>query len=201
MSTTNHSHSPETIKSQAPQMVPKGHLLHLSVDDIKPSTNNPRRLFDPGPLKELKDSIRTHGVLVPITVYKLPGQNMYGIVDGERRYRCCVDLRAEGIEVDIPANIVDPPDKMASLIYMFNIHSFREQWELMPTALSLKIVIEDLGTQDSEQLHEITGLSIPQIERCKTILSFPEKYQQLSLDPDSKKRIPSNFLGGTLSSP
>ncbi len=130
---------------------------------------------------------------MPLTVFKLPGQARYAIVDGERRYKCCVDLEAEGIEVDIPANVVDPPSGLAALIYMFNIHQFREQWELMPTARALKTVIEDLGHDDVEELRQITGLSEPQIERSLKILSFPEKFQELSLKEDPEERIPSNF--------
>ncbi|MBA4158168.1 MAG: ParB/RepB/Spo0J family partition protein [Gemmatimonadetes bacterium] len=180
--------------AQPVSIVPKGALLHLKPEQIRPSPSNPRRLFDPGPLKALKDSIRTHGVLVPLTVYRLPGQERYAIVDGERRHRCCVELEKEGLEVTIPANVVESPDRMASLIYMFNIHSFREQWELMPTALSLQKVIEDLGgNPTNEELHELTGLSTPQIERCRTILRFPKRFQDMSLEEDPKKRIPSNF--------
>lgn len=174
-------------------VVPKGLLLHLQLSQIKPSINNPRRLFDPEPLNDLRESIRIHGVLVPITVYKLPGQELYAIVDGERRYKCCSDLHDEGIELDIPANVVGTPEKFAALIYMFNIHNFREPWELMPTALSLKTIVDELNITKNSDLHELTGLSLPQIERCKKILSFPEKFQKLSLDPDPKIRIPSNF--------
>jgi ParB family chromosome partitioning protein len=183
----------QTTNQTVGAIVPKGELIHLKVDQIKPSANNPRRLFDPAPLNELKESIKAHGVLVPLTVYKLAGQNKYSIVDGERRYRCCVELIKEGINVQIPANIVETPDKMASLIYMFNIHAFREQWELMPTALSLREVIRELNTEDTKELHEITGLSFPQIERCKIILSFPKEFQDLSLEEDPAERIPSNF--------
>jgi hypothetical protein len=63
----------------------------------------------------------------------------------------------------------------------------------MPTALSLRIVMEDLGTEDNKALQKLTGLSDSQIERCKKLLRFPEKFQELSLDPDPKTRIPSNF--------
>lgn len=174
-------------------VVPKSALLQLKVSDLRPSTDNPRHLFDPGPLQTLKKSIQEHGVLVPLTVYKLPGQSFYGIVDGERRFRCCKLLHDEGIDVTIPANVVDPPDAMAHLIYMFNIHSFREQWELMPTAIGLKQVIDHLGTPTDAELRSLTGLSEPQITRCREILEFPEKYQRLSLDPNPKTRIPSNF--------
>ncbi len=183
----------KNYRTNVPEIIPKGTLLHLEIDQLKPSPNNPRGLFDEEPLKDLKESIRVHSVLVPLIVYKLPAQEIYSIIDGERRYRCCKELKEENVNIKIPVNIVETPDSMSSVIYMFNIHSFRESWELMPTALSLKKIIEDLEIKDDKELNQITGLSIPQIKRCKTILNFPEKYQKLSLEPDVKKRIPSNF--------
>jgi ParB family transcriptional regulator, chromosome partitioning protein len=174
-------------------IVPEGVLRRLKVFEIKPSASNPRFLFDPGPLHDLKESIRVHGVLVPITVYSIKGQDKFGILDGERRYRCCVELEKEGIELTIPANIVEPPNKIAGILYMFSIHNFRESWELMPTALSLKIIMESLGETDTKPLSKLTGLGEAQIERCKVLLSYPDKYQMLSLDPDPATRIPSNF--------
>jgi ParB/RepB/Spo0J family partition protein len=175
------------------EIVPKGTLKQLSVDEVIPSRNNPRLLFDAEPLVALKESIREKGVLVPITVYPLKGQNKYGILDGERRYRCCAQLKDEGLLVKIPANIVDPPSRIAGLLYMFSIHNYREQWELMPTALSLETVMNEIGEKDTKKLQKLTGLSEPQIERCKKLLEFPKKFQNMSLDPDTQKRIPSNF--------
>ncbi|MGA8580450.1 MAG: hypothetical protein WB579_17320, partial [Bryobacteraceae bacterium] len=93
----------------------------------------------------------------------------------------------------LPANVVEPPSKIAGLLYMFSIHNYREGWELMPTALSLKIVMADLGEQDNKALNKLTGLSEPQIERCKKLLTFPERFQEMSLDPNPATRIPSNF--------
>ena len=174
-------------------MIPTGRLVHLGVADFRASPENPRVLFDAKPLADLKASIQEHGVLVPLTVYRLPGQERYGIVDGERRYRCCKELSDEGRDVQIPANVVAPPEPMASLIYMFNIHQFRQQWELMPTAKALQSVIDDLGSDDTGELTELTGLSERQVERCKLLLSFSERHQELSLAPDPKSRIPSNF--------
>jgi hypothetical protein len=191
-----------TLKPTHPEIapvVPSGQLRRLSVEDIKPSTNNPRLLFDKPLLDELRKNIAEHGVLVPITVYQPKGQTKFSILDGERRYRCVVDLTAEkhlgkdGKPMKIPANIVEPPTMIAGLLYMFSIHNFRADWELMPTALSLKIVMEELGETDNFALSNLTGLSERQIERCKSLLAFPEKYQKLSLDPDPKTRIPSNF--------
>lgn len=179
--------------NNAGSVVPTGELLKLRPADVKPNPANPRMLFDPEPLADLKDNIRLHGVLVPITVYRLPGSDKYGILDGARRHRCCVELEAEGHSIQIPSNVVQPPDPMAGLLYMFSIHNFREQWELMPTALSLKIVIDELGESDTKKLSHLTGLSEPQVERCKLLLRVPAHFQEMSLDPNPRTRIPSNF--------
>lgn len=184
---------------EVPSVIPAGQLRRLSPDEIKPSTNNPRLLFDPLLLAELKKNIAEHGVLVPITVYQPKGQSKFSILDGERRYRCVVDLTNEGHvgkdgkHLRIPANIVEPPSMIAGLLYMFSIHNFRADWELMPTALSLKIVMEHLEVTDNLALSKLTGLSERQIERCKSLLTFPERFQKLSLDSDPATRIPSNF--------
>src|SRR5256885_3229756 len=180
------------------EIIPTGALMQLSPDDIKPSSHNPRHLFDRPELETLKKNIRDNGVLVPITVYQPKGQTKFSILDGERRYRCVVELRDEGHTLDgkelsIPANVVEPPSKLAGLLYMFSIHNYREAWELMPTALGLKVVIQELHEEDTRALAKLTGLSEPQVERCKKLLRFPEKFQRMSLDPDPKARIPSNF--------
>ena len=147
------------------QVIPGGTLRQLSPEKIKPSANNPRLLFDPDKIQELKKNIGEHGVLVPITVYQAKGQSKFSILDGERRYRCVVELNKEGHldkngqPLKLPANVVEPPTKIAGLLYMFSIHNFRQAWELMPTALSLKIVMHELGEEDDKTLSKLTGLS------------------------------------------
>jgi ParB/Sulfiredoxin domain len=182
-----------------PGMVPAGKLQYLLPAEIKPSTHNPRRLFDPAQLLDLKTNIGEHGVLVPLTVYQAKGHKTFSILDGERRYRCVKELTEEGHlgkdgkPMRLPANVVEPPTRVAGLLYMFSIHNIREAWELMPTALGLQEVMKELGQADNKTLAKLTGLSEPQIERCRTLLAFPEKYQNMSLDPNPKTRIPSNF--------
>lgn len=170
-----------------------GELLHLTYKDLTPNIANPRHLFDEEPLRDLKENIRLHGVLVPLTVYALPGGDKYGIIDGARRHICCKELAEEGLNVPIPCNVVSPPTKVAGLLYMFNIHNFRQAWELMPTAMGLQIVIDELGETDTKKLSNLTGLSEPQVERCKVLFKVPEEFRKLSLDPNPKTRIPSNF--------
>jgi ParB family chromosome partitioning protein len=180
-------------KPEVPEVIPTGKLMRLRPDQIKKSSTNPRHLFDPAEMNALKNSIRDKGVLVPITVFQAKGQSTFTILDGERRFRCVLELNTEGHDLDMPANVVEPPTKIAGLLYMFSIHNYREAWELMPTALGLKIVIDELREDDTKRLAKLTGLSESQVERCKKLLNFPEKFQLMSLDPDPQTRVPSNF--------
>lgn len=97
-------------------------------------------------------------------------------------------------EVSIPANIVDPPTPAANMLYMFHVHNLREQWELMPTALSLQILMKQLGETDDAKLSELTQLSEPNVKRCKTLLTFPKNYQAMMLHPDPDERLKANLF-------
>jgi hypothetical protein len=96
--------------------------------------------------------------------------------------------------VRIPVNIVDPPTPAANMLYMFHVHNLREQWDLMPTALSLRILMDELKVTDDSKLAELTQLSEPNVKRCKILLSFPAKYQQMMLDPDPERRLKANLF-------
>lgn len=97
-------------------------------------------------------------------------------------------------EVKIPVNIVDPPDPTANMLYMFHVHNLREQWELMPTALSLQTIIDDLGVDEVDALAELTKLSKRRVEDCKKLLSYSKKYQSMMMDPDPSQRLKANLF-------
>lgn len=96
--------------------------------------------------------------------------------------------------VRIPVNIVDPPTPAANMLYMFHVHNLREQWDLMPTALSLRILMDELKVTDDVKLAELTELSEPNVKRCKILLSFSTKYQEMMLEPDPRKRLKANLF-------
>jgi ParB family chromosome partitioning protein len=58
----------------------------LAIDAIVPRDSQPRQHFDETALEELADSIRTHGVLLPLVV-TARGDGTYQIIAGERRWR------------------------------------------------------------------------------------------------------------------
>jgi ParB family chromosome partitioning protein len=68
----------------------EGSLRELPVADIRPNRYQPRRAFDPGALKELKDSLQVNGLLQPVVVRR--AGSGYELVAGERRWRAAKDL-------------------------------------------------------------------------------------------------------------
>lgn len=161
-------------------------LQNIRVDEILPNPHNPRLIFEPRELDELKNSISKVGILVPLTVYKNEKQfpkAQFVILDGERRWRCAKEL---GLET-IPANIIDEPkDITQNILFMFNIHHFRKEWALFPTALKLEVIIDKLGTDQESILSEFTGVSRSTIRRCKSLLWYPQKYRDKLMEKSGK---------------
>lgn len=63
-------------------------LLELSINEIEPNREQPRKDFDEQSLSALAESIEKHGLLQPIVV-RPRTSGRYEIVAGERRWRAC----------------------------------------------------------------------------------------------------------------
>lgn len=72
--------------------------LEVSLEDIVPNQNQPRKLFNKTSLDELAASIEEKGMLQPVIVRKLGG-GKYEIIAGERRYRAAQQIHLEKINV------------------------------------------------------------------------------------------------------
>lgn len=87
-------------------------LRDLDVDQIDPNPANPRLIFPQDELDKLTESIALEGVLVPILVY--PKDDRFVLVDGERRFRCAMQLGHDKIKAVIngraPGEGNAPPD-------------------------------------------------------------------------------------------
>lgn len=172
-------------------------LKNVSVDQIHHNPDNPRLVFRPSDLDDLLLSIRRYGVQVPISVYR-EGRT-YVLIDGERRWRCCLKLNKR----TIPALVQDKPDPLTNLLLMFNIHALREQWDLLTIAMKLPRIIKLLeqqhGTRPTErELSEHTGLTRGVIRRCRLLMDLPDVYQQEILKelkkPKSDQLLTEDFF-------
>ena len=144
---------------------------------LQRNPENPRLIFRAEELDALQESIRTQGILVPLTVYR-DGRKLV-ILDGERRWRCAVKLGLHRVPV-----IVQPkPDRLRNIMMMFAIHNARKDWDPLPTAYKLK-ELEDEFTQRQgrapreAELAEIASLSRGEVRRLKKLLALPPEYRE-----------------------
>jgi ParB/RepB/Spo0J family partition protein len=170
-------------------------VLNIHVDEIGPNPHNPRRLFDEEPMQILRESVKKLGILVPVTLYEAPpdhkpSSEKFILLDGERRWRCAKDLDM----TSVPAIVVERPSETQNILTMFHIHNLREGWQLMPTALVLQTLIDKLDEENERKLSELTKLSVAQIRRCKILLSYPKKFQNMMLAPPTERMKADFFI-------
>lgn len=179
--------APSVAKHLVPQSIG---VKTIPTDNLVPNPHNPRMLFDRAPLEILKTSIAKVGILVPLTVYRDKVKGNYVILDGQRRWLCAKEL---GL-TQVPANEVAEPTLVQNIVTMFQIHKLREDWELMPTALKLGVLMKELKESGDNRLANLTGLNQAVVVRCKKLLSYPKKYQDMMLHADPEKRVKADFF-------
>lgn len=169
-------------------MEKKGEVAMIETDSIDPNPENPRLIFNEKEMMTLLQSIDEVGVLVPLIVY--PEKGRYTLLDGERRLRCAKRLNLK----IVPANIIAKPDRIENILRMFNIHNIREKWKLMPTALKLKVIVEDKSFEgkSKKEIARLTGLSVSTVDRCLELLDLPIECQEMILEYYDKGE-PSDF--------
>jgi ParB/RepB/Spo0J family partition protein len=165
-------------------------VLNLPAEKLRANPHNPRMLFDREDLHVLQDSIARVGILVPLTVYREKSTGNYVILDGQRRWMCAQKV---GLK-EIPVNEVAEPTLVQNIVTMFQIHKLRRDWELMPTALKLELLMRELGEKKEKRLAELTGLDEAVVTRCKKLLSYPKRYQDMMLDADPDERVKADFF-------
>ena len=142
----------------------------LRLDEIRPNPGQPRREFDEEALEELASSIRSIGIVQPITVRELEGGG-YEIVAGERRYRAA---KMAGLET-IPAYVRKVgEEEVLALALIENIQ--REDLNAMEIALSYERLLDECHlTQD--ELSERVGKKRATVANYLRLLRLPAAIQ------------------------
>ena len=119
-------------------------MTEIAVSLIAPNPKQPRSTFDEEALQELADSIRTLGVIQPITVRR-EADDRYVIISGERRWRAS---QLAGLET-IPVYIREADDQtLHEMALVENIQ--RQDLNAMEIAISLSRLMEECAiTQDA----------------------------------------------------
>ncbi len=148
------------------QTQPEGSLT-LPISQIQPGLNQPRKRFEPEALAELTESVRTHGVIQPITVRRL-GSGYYQIIAGERRWRAA---REAGLS-EVPAMVIEADDRtVMELGLIENLQ--REDLNPLEEARGYETLLKEYGlTQES--VAQRMGKSRPAIANSLRLLALPE---------------------------
>jgi ParB family chromosome partitioning protein len=145
-------------------------ILRIPVDMIEPNPYQPRMNFDQDALDELADSIRTLGLIQPITVRRKE-EGRYQIISGERRFRAC---RLAGMDM-IPAYIRDTNDQgMLEMAIVENIQ--RENLDPIEVAMSYQRLIEECNLTQ-EQMAVRVGKKRASVTNYLRLLKLPAKLQ------------------------
>ena len=158
----------EVVGSRTPQGA--ADILRIPVDMIEPNPFQPRMSFDQEALQELVSSVKTFGLIQPITVRKI-SSDRYQIISGERRYKAC---RLAGMDM-VPAYIRDASDQgMLEMAIVENIQ--RENLDPIEVAMSYQRLIEECSLTQ-EQMADRIGKKRASVTNFLRLLKLPAKIQ------------------------
>lgn len=161
---------PDAIKEPTVQQVVVSAIQELPLADIRPNPHQPRKEFDEETLEELAASIKSIGIVQPITVREVE-DGKYEIVAGERRYRAS---KMAGRET-IPAYIRKTEnDDVLALALIENIQ--RDDLNAMEVAISYQRLIDECNLTQ-EGLSERVGKKRATIANYLRLLKLPAEIQ------------------------
>lgn len=145
-------------------------INEISIDEIEPNPNQPRRDFDEQALQELASSISQIGIIQPITLRQI-SENRFQIIAGERRWRAS---QLAGLK-SIPAYIRTVNDEnVVEMALIENIQ--REDLNAVEIALAYEMLVEKSG-MTQEKIAERVGKSRTAITNYLRLLRLPAEVQ------------------------
>lgn len=150
------------------EKIEKKDIENISIKDMYPNENQPRRVFDEEKIKDLSESIKKYGVLQPI-VLKPDEFGKYMIIAGERRYRASKMANL----TEIPAVLRDIPIKeIMEIALIENLQ--REELTPIEEALGYKSLIENYKLTQ-EEISEAIGKSRSHIANMLRLLNLEKE--------------------------
>lgn len=168
--------------------IPNEEVIEINVDHIF-SLENPRTSFNPIDIKELAESIKSYGLLQPITVRRI--ENKYYLIAGERRWRAFKFLK----RLKIPAIVknvdsIDPENlteiKLVENIQREDLSDFEIASSLI-TLKSKKKLTNELLARKINKTESWVKAKIAHISSLEAIFK-----EGSSTNLDSLKNIPSS---------
>lgn len=154
----------------------KDNIETISIENIVPDANQPRKYFDPQKIRFLKESIIKYGIMNPLTVEKVGTK--YLLIDGERRFRAATEAKL----TEVPAIVIAPQSSLDRLIQQFHMQEQHEGWTATEKAVTVNELSKELKIP-IVQLAEMLGISKDSVTRYVAFSSLLEKkeYQKNEL--------------------
>jgi ParB family chromosome partitioning protein len=153
------------------QISPETELVELGIDQIDPTEDQPRRMFNENKLNELAQSIKTNGIIQPIVVRR--SGLRYQIIAGERRWRAA---QRAGLH-QIPCIIKEvPEDNVLELSLIENIQ--REELNPIEEANAYRKLLDQLNITQ-EEIAKRVGKDRTSITNSLRLLKLPQEIQRL----------------------
>ena len=159
-------------KPEEKEEAAEGGVYYIDINDIKPNSTQPRKVFDEEKLEELAASIERHGLIQPIVLRNI-GKG-YEIVAGERRWRAA---RLVGLK-QVPCIVKELTDEENMLLAIIE-NMQREDLNPIEEAEGLKQMI-DTYKLTQEQVSYSVGKSRPYITNSLRLLKLPEEVRELT---------------------
>lgn len=145
-------------------------VCEVPIEEIVPNPYQPRVTFDEEALEELADSIRTLGIIQPITLRQIEAHK-YQIISGERRFRAS---QKAGLKT-MPAYIRKADDgAMLEMAIVENIQ--RENLDAIETALSFQRLIDECNLTQ-EGMAQRVGKKRASVANYLRLLKLPNEVQ------------------------
>lgn len=158
-----------TPESAAPDLG----LRSMPVDLVQRGRYQPRSDFEQESLQELADSIRAQGIVQPIVVRRLPGQDRYEIIAGERRWRAA---QIAGLH-EVPVLVRNVDDRTAmSVALIENIQ--RKDLNAIEEATALHRLVNEFGLTH-EKVAEAVGRSRAAVSNLLRLLELAEPVRHM----------------------
>ena len=152
-------------------------LNEIPISQIEPNPDQPRRDFDPEALQELAGSIKSLGIIAPITLRQV-ADNRYQIIAGERRWRAS---QLAGLQ-SIPAYIRTVEDEnVMEMALVENIQ--REDLNAIEIALAYQHLAETTGMTQA-RISERVGKSRAAVTNYMRLLKLPAQVQMALKDKE-----------------
>lgn len=155
-------------------------IFWVEVERIKPNPFQPRKNFDEASLASLAESIRSYGVLQPLTVTRKeierPGEGIaveYELIAGERRLRASKLAGLANVPVVIRSGEDDDRMKL-ELAIIENLQ--REDLNPIDRALAFKRLVEEFGLKHTE-VGKRVGKSREYVSNSLRMLALPKEMQ------------------------